>query len=413
MTKKNPRVTAEKRIILFRILTVISLICTGVLCATFGYILFSKGEDEFYTRQYKSLTNNLFRTLIDGIRARNSAGRSFAATYGGYCSTSSSWPHCWIPYDTFVRITSSLGVSLNMFLIGLLPIIRPGEVAEFENFARQILVNESYPSTTGYASGEFGIYSLNSTTGHVYHDTTGENMWNPYGVLIPFFQYYRPFTRVIMYNALSVASQALPLNTLMSCSQLKLTCNASVTDILNLRLLGKDTPTTVMYVPVRPVKNNSDLVGFVSIMINWPDVLESGVPSVMSNIYAILRSGKTEVTFYFKNGRAEYRGVGDHHDRKFDYQKEQFYFSLTGSDIRPFNYSITLYPAQQFYNTYHTDAPFYVCLISLLIVFVTSMIFLIYDFFAKTESLQQSRILEAKQSYVRFISHVRCSMISL
>lgn len=406
MPYKQRKIKSERRILFFRILTVISLICTGVFAATFGYLLLNNGENDFYSRQYNSLTNGMYRTLLDGVDARNSAGRSFAAAFGGYCPDSTDWPNCWIPYNVFEGITTSLGVTLNMILPGILPILKPDQVPAFEDFAQEVFINESFPTSTGNRSGEFGIFSVNRTTGKLYHDTTGMNDFNPYDVLIPFFQYYKHFWTVIMYNALSSESVALPLNELITCSRLQIQCNASVSDIFNLRVNDELTPATVMFLPVVPVNNQSDLVGFVSIFISWPDVLEAGAPSVLSNIYAVLSSGTTEITFLFKNGHARFYDNGDKHDQKFNHKRKKFDFSLTGTGVSSFNYSITLYPAQQFYDTYHTQTPFYVCLVSLLIVLGTSFIFLIYDFFVKREAIEQTRILEAKQTYVRFISHV-------
>jgi hypothetical protein len=400
---------SERRILIFRILTVVSLISTGILCATFGYILLSRGEEEFYHHQYHSLVNGLFRSLLDGVDARVAAGQSFAAVFGGYCPESSSWPNCWIPYTTFVGVTTSLGTTLQMILTGILTIVRPEEVTSFENFMKAQYIADSFPPTTGYyAPGEFGIFSFNSTSGQLYHDTTGNNPWNPFNVLIPASEYLKPYSAVLMYNALSAPTQQEALNELMTCSLSHISCNASVSDITNYlqKSDGSYEPTTIMFVPITPVNNQSDLVGLVSIIISWSEVLSAGAPSVLTNIYAVLSSGTTETTFKFERGHAVYHGIGDLHDNKFDHQRKSFAFSPVRSGISKYNYTLTLYPSQKFYDTYHTQTPFYVCLVSLLIVFGTSFIFLAYDFFVKRESLEQTRILEAKQTYVRFISHV-------
>jgi hypothetical protein len=405
---------AEKRILLFRILTVLSLATTGIFCATFGYILLSRGEDEFYDHQYNSLANGLFRSLLQGVDSRVSAGQSFSGVFGGYCPDSSSWPNCWIPYTTFIGVTSSLGTTLHMIMTGILTIVRPEEVTSFENFIKAQYVAEDFPATTGYyAPGEFGIFSVNSTTGELYHDTTGENPWNPYNVLIPATEYIKPFSAVLMYNALSAPTQQEALNELMACSLAHISCNASVSDITYLRTFdGSSASTTIMFVPITPVNNQTDLVGLVSIFISWPEVLSAGAPSVLTDVDAVLSSGVTETTFTFKSGNAVYRGNGDLHNKNFDHQRRFFAFSLVRSGISKYNYSITLYPSQAFYDAYHTQTPFYVCLFSLLIVFGTSLIFLVYDFFVKRESLEQTRILEAKQTYVRFISHVSSILFS-
>lgn len=138
----------ERRIFLFRILTVISLLSTGILCATFSYLLLSQGEEHFYDHQYHSLTKSLHRSLLDGIESRVSAGQSYAAIFGGYCSHSYSWPNCWIPYITFIDITTSLGLSLHMILTGILTIVRPEEVNSFETFIKDKYILDNFSDLT-------------------------------------------------------------------------------------------------------------------------------------------------------------------------------------------------------------------------------------------------------------------------
>jgi hypothetical protein len=405
--------SSEFRIYTLRILTVFSLICTGALCASFGYILLSSSENNLYLDQYNSLVDGMYQSLLDGVESRVSAGQSFAAAFGGYCPESSSWPNCWIPYSTFDRITLPLADSLNMKSTGMLPIVRPEEVESFERFAKQAFDNSSFPSTTGTHPFGFGIAALNGT--ERYHDTTGYNPASPYQLLVPTLEYRMEFAGSLMINAHSVASRQVPLDEIITCYRTSADlskCSGTVTDFVQLGIDSEARPSSSVIQPINPANNRSDLVGFISIVINWDTILRNGAPSVMSDIYVVLSSGKLQYTYYFEDGDAIYEGGGDLHDDDYNHLKKSYELSPSAADISQLEYSVTFYPSDKFYNTYHSDTPFLVCLISLLIVLGTSLIFLVYDFFVKRESLEQTRILEAKQTYVRFISHVSSVLFS-
>jgi hypothetical protein len=397
---KNERKSAEFRILIFRCLTGIFLICTGVLCATFGYILLSANEDKIYLHQYHSLIKGVHQSVTEGVDARSSSGKSFAASFGGFCPNSDDWPNCWVPYVTFVDSTASLATSLNMGLIGMLPIVRPDQVTSFETFATQIYANESYPANIST------FIRAISATGETYRSSSGYNPKSKYQVLIPTFEFHKNFSYALMYDthAPGIGDQSVPLDEIIDC-HLKSQYCASYTD-LSEQDTTQDGPMSYRFFAISPAKNRSDLVGFVSLLIRWESVFTHGSPSVLTDIDLVLETDDRSYTYHYLDGEAFYKGPGDLHESKFNHLKKKYAIEFPNSNPNSYNYTMTFYPTQRFYNTYHSDTPFLVCLISLLIVLGTSLIFLVYDFFVKRESLEQTRILEAKQTYVRFISHV-------
>jgi hypothetical protein len=351
----------------------------------------------------------MYQSLMDGVDSRVSAGKSFAATFGGHCPDYHTWPNCWIPYVTFDKVTRPLTESLNMRSTGMLPIVYPYQVSSFEKFAKVCYQNDSYPPSTGFFSFGFGISAKNEQ-GERYHDTTGYNPSSKYQLLVPSFEYGKEVAETLLVNAHAISSRQIPLDEIISCYHSAVntsSCTGAVTDFIQLAIDNQTRPASSVYHAINPANNRSALVGFTAVIINWDTVLGNGAPSVMSNIFAVLDSGQSQYTYYFKEGRAVYKGIGDLHQRRYHHMRRRFAFLPSGSTTSAYNYSVSFYPSQEFYDTYHTQTPFYVCLVSLLIVLGTSIIFLVYDFFVKREALEQTRILEAKQTYVRFISHVR------
>ena len=54
----------KNKICYLNVLTLFSLISTGILCATFGYLLLQRNEEIIYQKQYHSLVNNLHKIIL-------------------------------------------------------------------------------------------------------------------------------------------------------------------------------------------------------------------------------------------------------------------------------------------------------------------------------------------------------------
>jgi hypothetical protein len=399
----HERKIAEFRILILRGLTGFFLVATCVICASFGYISLQENEYKIFIHQYHSLINGVSKAVLEGVKARSAAGESFAASFGGFCPSSSDWPNCWIPYSTFVATISPLAKTLTLSLTAMIAIVQPEEekIASFENFAHETYANESFPLS--HISPV--IFSV-TPSGTVYRSSSGVNPSSPYRILAPVTQIEMAFSSALLYDthAPGLGDQSKALDDIITCSLNAVSCSA-VSDLQELGLSG-DGPSTYRFFGIYPANNSSALVGFVSFLVSWEGVFTHGAPSVMTDIDVILRTHTNAFTYHFKDGAASYKGPGDIHEDKFNQYEKIFEIHLPGSSLSTLNYTLTFYPTQRFYDTYHSDTPLLVCVVSLLIVLGTSLIFLTYDFFVKRESLEQTRILEAKQTYVRFISHV-------
>jgi hypothetical protein len=401
----------EKRILIFRLLTLLCLVGTGAICATLGYISLYRAEHHFFIEQYNSITLAMYGTQLQSINSRVSAGESFSAFYGGYCPSESNWPNCWVPYHIWLQNTAPLVEFLKLRVTSLLPMVQPSEVDSFESFARSSYEQEeNFPPNAGYSPFGFGIFGF--TNGSRYHDTTGETDLSPYDVLFPVFISHNSTSSSFLYNAHWRASTIIPLDEIMKCFETApLQCLSTITAMSQLLVETKPRVSSLIFSPITPEANFSKLVGVATIVLTWDTILQSPPTSLKSHLIIVINSGTVTASFSYSNGEVEYLGLGDYHDSSLS-QFERTYDLTPNRVMGSFNYTVSFYPTRRFYNAYHTSIPVYVCISAILIVLGTSLIFLVYDFFVKRESLEQTRILEAKQTYVRFISHVSSFLIS-
>jgi signal transduction histidine kinase len=69
------------------------------------------------------------------------------------------------------------------------------------------------------------------------------------------------------------------------------------------------------------------------------------------------------------------------------------------------NYTLTLYPTQEFYHVYCTRNPQLASIGAVFIIVFTSILFLLYDLSVRREFHAKQELLDAKRKFVRFVSH--------
>ena len=68
-------------------------------------------------------------------------------------------------------------------------------------------------------------------------------------------------------------------------------------------------------------------------------------------------------------------------------------------------YKLRLYPSDNFYLSYHTKNPRNATLVAVVVIVVTSLLFLLYDSFVRHEFRGRKNVLEAKRRFMRYVSH--------
>ena len=68
-------------------------------------------------------------------------------------------------------------------------------------------------------------------------------------------------------------------------------------------------------------------------------------------------------------------------------------------------YRLHFHPTQEFYDVHHTWIPVWACVVCNAITLSMAVLFLIYDWLVKRESVENKMLLDSKRVFVRFVSH--------
>ena len=102
-----------------------------------------------------------------------------------------------------------------------------------------------------------------------------------------------------------------------------------------------------------------------------------------------------------------HRGAGDLHDPDYTDYGRSVQLTPPGLYSEEFSakYSLTLYPSDPFFDAYHTSNPKVAAGGAVVILLLTSVYFILYDIFVRQEVDYERKLLKAKRTFVRFISH--------
>jgi signal transduction histidine kinase len=150
------------------------------------------------------------------------------------------------------------------------------------------------------------------------------------------------------------------------------------------------------------------LTGFILSSILWSESLEGVFAEQVSGVDCVLETETLVYTYTVFKGHATVKGEGDLHDARFNkYAKST---SLTGKPGAYFSnfsasYTLTLYPNEELFQVYSTPNPFVATIGAVCVIVFTSLLFFLYDFFVRQEFNEKRSVLEAKRSFIRFVSH--------
>jgi hypothetical protein len=352
-------------------------------------------------------------------------------------------------------ITDPLIETVKTRTISLAHIIVPAQVAQYEAYAYDFLESNGYPDL-GYTDGVKGISSV-GPNGLRFHDTEGYQEGR-HKVLTPILQIGNLEVNkpAVMFNLYSEPVRVSALDNMIECFNAGDKDCTSITDILHLVQDPVFRPAVLIFHPVTPFYDKGALGGLISIVQNWDTMFEGVLPDIVKvsalhpcrqthtshihpyvhtsihsythtptpllrwpnpvppipippilippqGIHIELSGGSDDHTFELINGMAVYQGShvnhGSHSHRKRS-------FALTAF-AGPVNYSINIYPTKTFTDQFHTNFPYYVMCIAVLVVLFTSSIFLLYDYMMTRSATERELVMEieTKRLFVRYISH--------
>lgn len=147
----------------------------------------------------------------------------------------------------------------------------------------------------------------------------------------------------------------------------------------------------------------------------WSAVFRSSFADSVSGVHAVLVGGDQAYTYVIEEGKAELLGKGDLHDGDFDDDVQEIILtpsSLFGS--ASVFYTLSLYPTDAYFASNETSNPLIAAGGSVLLIMLTSAMFMLYDKLVRRDFYVKRDLLEAKRKFVRFVSHeVRTPLSSM
>lgn len=396
---------SKLRIVFFRLMVFLCLMAAAALGGYFGFTVSYRLQDKIYHAHYNSITQQLQNLVLKEMENKVTAGKAFATVVGNYCPNDNLWPNCSVEATVYDDLTNSLVKLSKLYNVGLGPLITQKTRAGFEAYAYNFFLHDpSLPKTTGMTPIGKGIWTVNpQKTPPFIHD-----VYSP--ILLPAFQFtaMRNFPNMVMFNTHTHPIYAHPQDALILCAKSNgNACPATITDIMlsQLRTFTQPpvfAPASVIFQPIFPVNAPNKMVGIIGVRHDWGTSFDqTSIPNFV-NLDCVINTSTVTLTYKIANGTMTMNNeeVGDFHDRNFDTYMYSFRMKSPAED-----YTITFYPNKEYYDIYHSNAPIIVSAGAVLVMVITSAIFLLYDFFVKREAMEKQLILDAKRVFVRFISH--------
>ena len=143
-------------------------------------------------------------------------------------------------------------------------------------------------------------------------------------------------------------------------------------------LLG--TPESIMLAPIYDnVGKNKNIVAFIIAMLRWQDYFFHLVPEGIEKLIVVVRNPCVpDTTFIVDGPRAEFVGVGDLHETKYDHLEVSANFDIFES-IKECSNTIHVFPTTDFEEYYVTNKPVIYSVSAVSILLLTALVFVIYD----------------------------------
>jgi len=401
------------RTVALRVILIVSLVVAVAVCATLAYTILHRAELQVGIHTYESIAASAL-TGAQAITIRKFQGSEVMSTLlGNILPNSDSWPMVsiegYIPMAEKVAQLSSSGTQ------SLMVFVDPSRAAEFEEHTKTVYREQQRPEGAGASEFGFGIWKSDTESPYEdgrSRDISGTNSWGgKKQILVPLMMHNQPNASSLLYNVYSEADRGIHIDSMFDCvadgaaanSTVSPTC-AVVTDMLTLKI--KPGPAGLLFQPVYPAHDPTNLVGFATTSIHWQEVLNNVVPDYVSGLTCVVSTDTASYTYEIRNGVPELVGDGDlHEDEYSQYARSVILNDIGTNNVSSAKYTLTVYPTYQMFSAFTTNTPVAVALGFFGVIAAVALIFLAYDYLMRSEAQQRKGILEMKRRFVRFISH--------
>lgn len=280
--------------------------------------------------------------------------------------------------------------------IALHPLVLRSQEEKWSSYTTENLawLRESYEYHGVEARGALGICpNISKAFGDCVPDT------KPFVIMAPIWQIAPvpgPNEKLINFNAFNSEFFSRMFEIMSTSGQ------AVLSEVINLQsddfageawsASSSTIPESMLCTPVRKTtQRKSPIVAVLTAVIPWNDYFINVLPKGAGGILVVVNSLVQSFTFRIDGPEVFFLGEGDLHDENYDYLEISNDFAAFDQSQGNFNYTVHLYPTDDFYEKHTTNRPM-VYTIAVLCVFIfTASAFVLYDILVEK---RQERVLD-------------------
>jgi hypothetical protein len=399
----------DRSVLCLRLSVFFTLLGATAIVASAVYCYVKNDEVDDFNQEYESAVIKVAEGFQRGVDVKVLAAMTFSAMYtsryGDDQSGARTWPNATMPdfqeqAEGQLLLAEGRALSFN-------PIITNKTRQEWEAHATEsapILGAESLVTRQDNSSRIVADGIFRTTSGAIVDDS-GISLESAYPYTdVPVWQ-IAPIegnSKAVMFNLHAEPNRQRALDDM-------LTYNVpTLTAILQLVQDSEIRPSSILFYPVRASFATSDsakeVVGSISIVFSWDDVLRSILPDYLEGLVCVLETcthtvGQT-VTYSVAGDDVVFMGEGDLHDEEYDDMVHIVKANVKGTDEKLgvvdnlITYTLRVYPSKDFENSYVTNRPMIFTVSGVLIFLFTTLVFLLYDRLVKSRQIKLSKVAE-------------------
>lgn len=421
---------AGKTVLYLKFSVVLILMIAGAIVASAIYLSTKNGQKDALAQAYDGDATKVFDTVKFNIEQKLSAIDKLSLDMASLSAdVGAKFPTFTMP--DFEYRASSVGAIADAPVILYAPIVMEETRAEWEAYALDdyswIIDGLQFYNSLQVDTSERKLQEISFATGfanHIFYSSDGTAMeQNTGGPYLPVWTHYPPVSFVTNYDVLTAADFRDDLLAVLESQEAVIgkigdlfiedNTGDSVFQVWVAEdgLEAEDLVSKFYYPVFDGLDENQTMVGVVIALINWHTYFAQILPPGANGVVIVLTSEcDSDYTYIIEGEVARLLGPGDLHNPKFnDMRRENSFTNLLEpkeGDIKRFTqvnvnsgycpFTMTIYPTEDLYNEFITDAPLLYLFAVIAMFALTIVLFLAYDFII--EARQQRAMKRAIQS---------------
>jgi hypothetical protein len=389
-----------KHVIYWKWFVFIFILAMTGMTGWLAYFFASKFEYNQFKDGNAATTGLLLRRIEIQLQNFIDTPVALASLYG-LTFDANAWPNATL---SAFEETSQYTINVsNVELIYFCPLVPAAKVAEWEQYAVENYFRlEGDQSIYSGASGDWavadGIYKYGRAFNKVKDETS--DVLAPVWQISPMFDssISLPLSTVVMFNLYTYNITMKSFDKVIAGQPWALS---------NFIL---DTGSDINQHNLAPIYANNDesddLVGFFSAYTSWKNMLVDMIQTDGGSFYLVMTMEDDVGTFLVYGDRAEFVGVGDHHDEEFDTLMRSKTFTV-GKDGTVIIFEV--YPSNDYLELFTTNLPVNSTIVVVTVMVFTMLVFIIYDailtrheeFLAETANTNSTVVKQLFPQFVR------------